>query len=146
MKQKEQLISLSTKRYLPTPRQRDQDDQIDSISTLHSSFTLQPYTKNPRLPQFNSCNHHKMRINAIFELPMTSKTKHLFPSSITKRKKSPTILPDSNDTSATTSTTNDEYTIVSSFSHDDFLKILEKTILNSRKSSKHHLSKTSPTN
>ena len=43
-----------------------------------------------------------------------------------KEKISPTILPDSNDTFATASITNDESSIVSLFSHDDFLKILEK--------------------
>ena len=63
-----------------------------------------------------------------------------------KKKNSPTILPVSNDTSATATITNDESTIVSSFPHDDFKKILGKTILNSRKSSKYHLSKRSPTN
>ena len=41
---------------------------------------------NPHFPQFNSYNHHKMRINAIFQLTTTSKTEHLFPSSTTKRK------------------------------------------------------------
>ena len=88
-----------------------------------------------------------MRINTKFELPTTSETDHLFPSSTTKKKKhSPTILSDSNDTSTTASITNDESTIESSFSHDDFLKILEKVIPNSRMNSKHHSSKKSPTN
>ena len=36
------------------------------------------------------------------------------------------MLPDSNDTSATASIINDESAIVSSFSHDDSLKILGK--------------------
>ena len=111
------------KRYFPTLRERDQDDQTCTTSTHHSSLTLQPYTKNPHLPQFNSYDHHKIHINAIFDLPTTSKTEHL---KTKRKKKPPTILPDSNDTSTTASITNDESTIVSSFSHDVLLKMLEK--------------------
>ena len=68
-------------------------------------------------------NAYKRHIRASYDIENTKS----FPNIENKKKKySPSIVTTSNDTSATVSITNDESTIISTFSHDDFLKMLEK--------------------
>ena len=76
-------------------------------------------------------NAYKRHIRASYDIENTKS----FPNLENKKKKySTSIVNTTNDTTATASITNDESTIISSFSHDDFLKMLKKKqlILQSR--------------
>ena len=89
------------------------DAALQKESTLFTIQFLQP-------PQ----NAYKRHIRASYDIENTKS----FPNIENKKKKySTSIVTTTNDTTATASITNDESTIISTFSHDDFLKMLGKT-------------------
>ena len=68
-------------------------------------------------------NDYKRHIRASYDI---ENTKSFLNIENKKKKYSTSIVTTSNDTSATASITNDESTIISTFSHDDFLKNARK--------------------
>ena len=112
-----------------------------SLVTYAAALQKEPPTSTIQFLQPPQ-NTYKRHIHASYDIENEAS----FPDINNKKKRhSTTTIIDLNETSATESITNDESTIVSTFSHDDFLKMLEKkTITHSKKRSKHHLSTKSP--
>ena len=111
----------------PNLKPRHLVDLSDTTSILHSPLILLLSKNNPYLLLFNFLIHLKIRINVTFKFLTTLKTNNPFPSSKIKRTNLPKHkVAESNATSATASITNDNSTILSFFSLDDFLKMLVK--------------------